>query len=729
MTSINSLKVDDFCGILVKYPIDLQETIKMVKRKFMKYKEIIKALTDKKKHDPVVLNEINEYKNTRSYLKKLNYLSLEHYYDKDNSINLNPEDEKEKTIIAKKKDQRLLGEIQCILEEPENSHINEDCSGNGNSPKFIPVGNKILTNNQRITELNYLETENSNINPTSEFRLIRNSRDKNSNNNNENLESNNTETKSLCNVPINFNSIKYNKNIKLVTEDLVLNKAFNKQQKKTEERTPDQSLYNSPNKESKQTNLIFNSKDKNNFKEKTSNSFIETQEELNSLEKKVSKPIIKKNKQTNHNKHISIMGLDEPEATKKIDENDDNTKEKHVDSKSHELFKLKFFGGKNENNSHVDKSIQFIHEKEAINNDSNILNRKNTNDIKANTNNENIWNSISKFENKPNIVLKDESFHSNNQTIKNFEKKSEKDNNIISNEVYDTSRFNQSKFHTDSREISEKNESKIARGKKLSSLSKSSYRNNSSSYVSNPNKSNIHSINEEISEEEDENNIINSNESLKNSIHSIKENDDENQTKSESSKTKSLSMKKNRKVKIIKAKREKDKEAYKFYFKRFESIKKPPRKSKTTLTNYDDENKKQVLKNNLPEDKKQITSTEINNDKIKLKSGEKLKNRKKSDSVSSSSSKSSRKTLEAEENSDDLEIEKYRSNVIEIVKYFDEYINLVNTLNNTFNGLNETIKGVRNNHKEYFHKMIAIDERLTYIEDKQSKIEADLGLG
>ena len=157
---INSLKVDDFCAILIKYPIDLQETIKMVKRKFLKYKDIIKQLQIKGKKNHVNLKEINEYKNTRSYLKKLNYLSLEHYTEAEKNEKENNKEfilgddakksfnhrNSEKTDIfngvfsapkraskianIKKKDKRLFGDV--IIEENSNSEKEEEDEYNEN---------------------------------------------------------------------------------------------------------------------------------------------------------------------------------------------------------------------------------------------------------------------------------------------------------------------------------------------------------------------------------------------------------------------------------------------------------------------------------------------------------------------------------------------------------------------------------------------------------------------
>jgi len=100
-----------------------------------------------------------------------------------------------------------------------------------------------------------------------------------------------------------------------------------------------------------------------------------------------------------------------------------------------------------------------------------------------------------------------------------------------------------------------------------------------------------------------------------------------------------------------------------------------------------------------------------------------------SSSTPSSSSKYSRKTLEANENmNNSAEIENYRHNVIEIVKHFDSYITLINSLNQTFNTINYSIQEVKKNHQQYFDKMIYIDDRLALLEEKQNRIEQAIGL-
>lgn len=72
------------------------------------------------------------------------------------------------------------------------------------------------------------------------------------------------------------------------------------------------------------------------------------------------------------------------------------------------------------------------------------------------------------------------------------------------------------------------------------------------------------------------------------------------------------------------------------------------------------------------------------------------------------------------------DINNYHNNISQIVKYFDDYISLIAVLNNTFSSLNESVKEIKDNHIKYLNSIMKIDNHLTNIERRQSKIEKEL---
>lgn len=71
---------------------------------------------------------------------------------------------------------------------------------------------------------------------------------------------------------------------------------------------------------------------------------------------------------------------------------------------------------------------------------------------------------------------------------------------------------------------------------------------------------------------------------------------------------------------------------------------------------------------------------------------------------------------------------KYHNNITEIVKYFDDYIGMIYTLNSTFSGLCQSIGEIKDDNKHFFNRMMHLDERLANLEERQHQIEENLQL-
>lgn len=958
----------------------------MVKRKFIKYKELIKSLSEKSKKDTQALHEINEYKNTMSYLKKLNYLSLEHYYENNDNkenknitgvesetnfplkTNLSKENQNNinNTSFLKKKEQKLFGDIQCIMEEPEFSQMNEDENSdirsrgvsinkkNMNIPtllinnKSIGKNKELLNNNDHNANNNY---ENFILKANKGFNMLNKLTKDTSNLNLDNIDVKELSTlaKNKNTVGLSLNNIQYNNNIKLTTEDLKLEENFNLN-KKSDNINKTEGVQAHNNHLKADTPIPNEGINKFNFHKSfnTGTSISNVFELDNShLQNTNNIPPLKTINKSNSNivsgnKYVDLNG--------------------EIISSSTALFKLNFFGEQAFKNTCIKIASNKNTRGDDIDNRNNIVNENslqsnsncNITDSVVNDMNINKINSIHNI-NIPVLIVKSEDNNKkevdankeiedcleNNEKIKKkksikkrvVKKRRKNKSNII--ELKDIN-FNEDESQKDFGNSMNKYKTMINNGNATSKFDNVSLERNNDlcklnslvSVNSNSNKDNLILKNvfgsiktndiEESFSEKNESSINIKNDNKENIDNSIKEDqnkiilevipnhkdssqdnhskniipeqvneeseyseyseyeefEETDEEEEEDGNQAILNLIANEKEKIRenlesheqnKANinnsddERKSKEAYNFYFKRFESIKKSPRKSTTqyssktenigntnhSVNNFfssrnnsdsphkeynnttrdqinmndyireedsedddeDSDNKKKINKKakdcsycctcKCKNDKKgKKIKTEDNNNYLDLNKNKKNsinksndsqgdndnksnnsnylsidksnssnsnsissykkrinKNKKKSikrkknlSNINTSSNYSqkklnnynsfdsktnseySRKTLEADDNSDGSDVEKYRSNVIEIVRYFDEYINLVNTLNQTFNVLNTTIINVKENHREYFNKMIAIDERLAYLEDRQDNIENGMGL-
>lgn len=108
ITTANIIKVEDFKNILIKYSIDLQDTIKMVKKKYEKYLGILQLLENRNVMNQDIVCQINEHKSTRTYLQKLGYKSSEATFLID-----------ELEVCSVNPNNSLYGSLQCNLDDFE----------------------------------------------------------------------------------------------------------------------------------------------------------------------------------------------------------------------------------------------------------------------------------------------------------------------------------------------------------------------------------------------------------------------------------------------------------------------------------------------------------------------------------------------------------------------------------------------------------------------------------
>ena len=88
-TSVNNIKVDDFNSILRKYPVDLQDTLKMANNKFRKYSIILEKNKVSKNPNEEILQEINNHRTSKNYLLKLGYNAINNLVENNNNNNSN----------------------------------------------------------------------------------------------------------------------------------------------------------------------------------------------------------------------------------------------------------------------------------------------------------------------------------------------------------------------------------------------------------------------------------------------------------------------------------------------------------------------------------------------------------------------------------------------------------------------------------------------------------------
>lgn len=178
-TNIYSLNVDDFCSLLIKYPIDLQDTIKIVKNKHLKYLEIIDYLEHANIKDENMKNTIKNIQNTESYIKKLNYIELDEKLLKIDTKNISFDKDKDNTspneVVKKQKyvTNKFFGEMKFLRKNESSLQGQEEgkfkttnidkksnIASNKNIHSFKNIKNSVDVNSIELIDNNVQEISN-----------------------------------------------------------------------------------------------------------------------------------------------------------------------------------------------------------------------------------------------------------------------------------------------------------------------------------------------------------------------------------------------------------------------------------------------------------------------------------------------------------------------------------------------------------------------------------------